>query len=199
MNLVVKSGSELSSKTLISEKLANLFIYFLIYSFIGWLAETIYMSIYHGHIVKRGFLIGPLCVVYGIGSISVIYVLNRVKSHPFLLFIGATIITSVVEFFAGVFLSLVSQKRLWDYSGNLFNLYGYICLRNSIMWGIISMFLIYIIHPNLIKFLCTIPVRIKEKIFYSTFIFLVLDVSVSIYSSLQGIDNIVWISQIFFG
>jgi len=199
MNLVVKSGSELSSKTLISEKLANLFIYFLIYSFIGWLAETIYMYIYHGHIVKRGFLIGPLCVVYGIGSISVIYVLNRVKSHPFLLFIGATIITSVVEFFAGVFLSLVSQKRLWDYSGNLFNLYGYICLRNSIMWGIISMFLIYIIHPNLIKFLCTIPVRIKEKIFYSTFIFLVLDVSVSIYSSLQGIDNIVWISQIFFG
>lgn len=199
MNLVVKSGSELSSKTLISEKLANLFIYFLIYSFIGWLAETIYMSIYHGHIVKRGFLIGPLCVVYGIGSISVIYVLNRVKSHPFLLFIGATIITSVVELFAGVFLSLVSQKRLWDYSGNLFNLYGYICLRNSIMWGIISMFLIYIIHPNLIKFLCTIPVRIKEKIFYSTFIFLVLDVSVSIYSSLQGIDNIVWISQIFFG
>ncbi len=198
MNLVVKSRSELSGKTLFSERITNLFICFLVYSFTGWLAETIYMSLYHGHIVKRGFLIGPLCAVYGVGSISVVYILNRIKSHPFLLFICASLMTSVVELFAGILLSQLIQKRLWDYSGNFGSIMGYICLRNTIMWGITSLFLIYIIHPKLLKFISSIPVSTREKIFYSAFVFLFLDVSISVYSSLQGVNNLVWISQVFF-
>ncbi len=198
MNLVVKSRSELSGKSLFSERIINLFICFLVYSFTGWLAETIYMSIYHGHIVKRGFLIGPLCAVYGLGSISVVYILNRIKAHPFLLFIGASLITSLVELFAGILLSQLMQKRLWDYSGNFGNIMGYICLRNTIIWGIMSLFLVYIIHPRLINFLWSIPVRTREKIFYSAFIFLFLDISISVYSSLQGVNNLVWITQVLF-
>ncbi len=198
MNLVIKSRSGLSGKTLFSERILNLFISFLVYSFTGWVAETIYMSIYHGHIVKRGFLIGPLCAVYGAGSISVVYILNRVKSHPFLLFICASLMTSLVELIAGILLSHLIQKRLWDYSGNFGSIMGYICLRNTIIWGIMSLFLIYIIHPLLLRFISSIPVRTREKIFYSTFIFLFLDVSISIYSSLRGVNNMVWISQVFF-
>lgn len=198
MNLVVKSNSELSGKTFFSDKIINLFICFLIYSITGWLIETIYMSIYHGHIVKRGFLIGPLCAVYGVGSISVVYILNRIKSHPFLLFAGASLITSLVELLAGILLSQLIEKRLWDYSSNFGNIMGYVCLRNTIIWGIMSMFVIYIIHPKLLKFVWAIPVRIREKIFYSTFIYLFLDVSISVYSSLQGVNNLVWISEVFF-
>ena len=37
-------------------------LYYLVYSFIGWLLETFYALTYSGQFVKRGFL-------YGIGTI----------------------------------------------------------------------------------------------------------------------------------
>ena len=38
-------------------------------AFIGWLLETIFVSIMAGHLVDRGFLIGPLCPIYGFGAL----------------------------------------------------------------------------------------------------------------------------------
>ncbi len=197
MNLVVKLRNELSSKSLLNEKLINLIISFLIYSFTGWVVETIYMSIYHGHMVKRGFLLGPLCVVYGIGSIFVVYVLDHIRSHPFLLFICASTLTTVVELLAGLLLSKLGTRRLWDYSGDFGNFMGYICVRNTIIWGVMSLFLVYIIHPVILKFITAIPAKTREIICYSAIIYLTLDISISVYSSLNGVNNLVWISQIF--
>lgn len=196
MNMVVKLRNELSGKSLLNEKLINLFICFILYSFTGWVAETIYMSIYHGHLVKRGFLIGPLCAVYGIGSVLVVYILNHIKSHPFLVFICAALITSVVELLAGLLLSILTSKRLWDYSGDFANFMGYICLRNSIIWGIMSLFLVYIIHPALLRFIALIPAKAREVICFSAVVWLSADISISVYSSLNGVNNLVWLSQV---
>ncbi len=197
MNLVYKPRRELSEKSLLNEKVINLFLSFLMYSFVGWVAETIYMSIYHGHIVKRGFLLGPLCVVYGIASILVIYSLSSFKSRPFLLFLTASALTSFIELIAGIFLSFFIDKRLWDYSGNFCNIMGYICLRNTIIWGVMSLFLVYIIHPAALKLLAAVPAKAKELFCFSVFIFLFLDIGISIYAGLRGINNLVLISQVF--
>ncbi|MDF2988877.1 MAG: putative rane protein [Eubacterium sp.] len=197
MNLVVKLRNELSSKSLLNEKLVNLLLGFLIYSFTGWVVETIYMSIYHGHIVKRGFLLGPLCVVYGFGSIFVVYILNNIRSHPFLLFICASAITTVVELLAGLLLSKLLTRRLWDYSGDFGNFMGYICVRNTVIWGVMSLFLIYIIHPVILKLIAAIPVKSREIICYSAIICLSLDISISVFTSLNGVNNLVWISEVF--
>ncbi len=199
MNLVFKPRSELSDKVLLNEKVINLFISFLMYSFVGWVTETIYMSIYHGHLVKRGFLIGPLCVVYGIASLLVIYSLNNIKSHPFLLFLSASVLTSLVELAAGLVLSNLVEKRLWDYSGNLGNFMGYICLRNTILWGVMSLFLVYVIHPTVLKIIAAVSAKVKELFCVCVFIFLFLDIGISIYAGLRGINNITLISQVFMG
>ena len=45
-------------------KTKTLFFYFLIYSFCGWILETIYAFITLGHFVKRGFLLGTVCHIY---------------------------------------------------------------------------------------------------------------------------------------
>ena len=49
-----------------------LFLMFMIYSIIGWIMETVGMSVYNKHFTLRGFLIGPYCPVYGIGAVTMI-------------------------------------------------------------------------------------------------------------------------------
>jgi uncharacterized membrane protein len=44
--------------------------WFLIYSFFGWIYETLYCSAKAGHFVSRGFLIGPFIPIYGICIVS---------------------------------------------------------------------------------------------------------------------------------
>ena len=50
----------------------ELFIYFFIYSIIGWMAEMIYCKLYDGKWSDRGFLYGPYCPIYGFGGLIVL-------------------------------------------------------------------------------------------------------------------------------
>ena len=40
---------------------------FFIYSFLGWLIESTKLSIQSKKFINRGFLLGPLCPIYGFG------------------------------------------------------------------------------------------------------------------------------------
>ncbi len=42
-------------------------LYFLIYSFGGWVVEVIFHAVALGKVINRGFLNGPVCPVYGFG------------------------------------------------------------------------------------------------------------------------------------
>jgi uncharacterized membrane protein len=148
------------------------------------------MSIYHGHLVKRGFLISPLCGVYGIGLILVVYILRAVKTNPFVLFLCSSVFTTVLELVTGILLDQLFSLRLWNYNERFANFMGFICLRNSIIWGLLALIVVYIIHPSVVKIITSMPVRVKELLCYSCFIFLTLDLIISIYTSLHGIDNI---------
>ena len=71
----------LTSKTT-KDKIIEYIIYFFIYSFIGWLIETIYALFVHGYFVKRGFLFGPICPIYGFGAVLLLLATKKLyKSH----------------------------------------------------------------------------------------------------------------------
>ena len=55
--------------------------YFLVYSFLGWVIESIYKSIRLKKIVNSGFLFGPLCPIYGFGAIIMYLFLDDVSSR----------------------------------------------------------------------------------------------------------------------
>ena len=50
----------------------NYMLYFFIYSFLGWVCESIYCSCLQKKIINRGFLNGPVCPVYGVGALIII-------------------------------------------------------------------------------------------------------------------------------
>lgn len=67
--------------------------YFIIYSIIGYLIETIYALVIYGVIESRqSFLYGPFCSIYGIGAVIMICALQKVKDKPHTLFLGGFIV-----------------------------------------------------------------------------------------------------------
>lgn len=133
--------------------LAYVFLVFLIYSFLGYLCEIIFCSINQKKIVNRGFLFGPYCPIYGVGSIFIIYCLSRFMKDPVIVFILGAVITSCLEYFTSFILEKIFHNKWWDYSGYKCNLNGRICLQNTLLFGLCSLIVIYVGNPRIFKLL----------------------------------------------
>ncbi len=59
--------------------LCQLILMFFVYGFLGWTCECLYCSIPAKKFINRGFLLGPICPVYGIGALLVIGILSPVS------------------------------------------------------------------------------------------------------------------------
>lgn len=140
-----------------------LLLYFFIYAIIGWLLETAYAYSTLGHFVKRGFLYGPLCPIYGWGAVILISCLKKYKTKPFILFLYSAIIFSVFEYVAGFALDALFSARWWDYTNDFLNLNGRISIFFSFAWGIIALIFIHFVHPFMEKKVKKILKKISIK------------------------------------
>ena len=113
--------------------------------------------------VDRGFLHGPWLPIYGFGGLIVDIFLVPVSSYPIVVFIAAVILTSVVEYIGSWGLEKIFSIKLWDYSRKKFNINGRVCLLNSTLFGIMSLFLVYVAYPWIEKALSAIPVLIARR------------------------------------
>ena len=134
--------------------------YFIVYSFAGWLLESIYKTFYNKKFVNSGFLIGPYCPIYGIGALIMLLTLSFLKEKPALLFISSFFILSCWEYFVGLFLEKAFKTKYWDYSNIKFNIQGRVCLKNSIYWGILGLVFIEILHPFIETQIKQVPINI---------------------------------------
>ena len=111
-------------------------IYFVIYAFLGWICEEIFCVVSTHEFVKRGFLFGPICPIYGYGAIILLFLLKDYKNKPVKLFFLSAIIFSVFEYITDFFLQALFSTKWWDYTGQFLNLNGRITLSFSLVWGI---------------------------------------------------------------
>lgn len=128
-------------------KLYEILIYFIIYSFLGWVMESTVRTIAERKLINTGFLRGPFCPIYGIGAIIMFLFLDSLENKPVILFFVAIIVLTIWEYVVGVLLEKMFQTKYWDYSNKKFNFQGRICLSNSICWGILGVVFVKYIHP----------------------------------------------------
>jgi len=123
----------------------NIFYLFIISSFLGWFTEVIFSLFRKKMFVNRGFLYGPICPIYGIGVVIIYLFLDyftdfAVNTSSYItylaIFIIIAIVTTVLEYITGYTMEKLFHARWWDYSENLFNINGYVCLKFTILWGI---------------------------------------------------------------
>lgn len=129
------------------------FLIFFIYSVLGWLMESLYVSICQKKTVNRGFLIGPYCPIYGCGSLIMILYLEQYKNNILTVFILGLTICSFLEYITSYLMERIFKARWWDYSNQKFNLNGRICGKNAILFGIGGILVIYLTQPIIEKLL----------------------------------------------
>lgn len=158
----------------------NLWTYFIIYSIAGWILESIYRSFCEKKIINTGFLKGPFCPIYGIGSIIMFIVLEKFKSNIILIFIISFITLSLWEYIVGLYLEKFFKTKYWDYSDHKINLNGRVCLTNSIAWGVLGIIFIKYVHPFVQSKLLVMNTTVIRCVIYMISIIFIVDAIINI-------------------
>ena len=158
----------------------EIMIYFITYSFLGWVMESIFRSICERKLINTGFLIGPFCPIYGVGAIIMLLFLKNFSNNILLLFVVSIIVLTIWEYLVGVLLEKMFHTKYWDYSNNKFNFQGRICLMNSLFWGILGVVFVKFIHLMIENLISKIDIRILAFVYSIIAIVMIVDMIVSI-------------------
>lgn len=86
------------TKAVLGTDVYHIIQWFLIYSILGWVVESIYMSICNRKLTNRGFVRGPICPIYGVGALTVYFLLRPVDHNLYLLYLMGCIIPTLLEY-----------------------------------------------------------------------------------------------------
>lgn len=137
---------------------------FFIYSILGFVFEGLFTLITKNHF-SSGILYGPWTPVYGFGAILTIIISKKIfkKIHQnkiietIITFIVLTLVLTLIEWLGGILIEFLFHETLWNYKDYKFNIGKYISLEMSLIWGIISILIIYFIKPIIDKIENKIP------------------------------------------
>lgn len=158
----------------------KMFLYFLIFSFSGWFMEVLFKFIQYGKLVNRGFLVGPICPIYGVCGVTFYYIFSNISYNPFIVFAISFLFCAVIEYLTSYVLELLFHARWWDYSHKKFNINGRICLRNLFFFGIMGIFCVYFYDSFVFYLIDLIPTNLISIITVVLFVLLLIDIFMSI-------------------
>ena len=129
-----------------------------LYSFLGFTLESFYFK-YINVNAHSSIFTGPYTLVYGFGMLFCLLIYNYLPDlNLFIYYLLFTVTTSLIEYIGGHVINKLLKIDKWDYSNFKFHFGKYICLRNSLIWGLLSTFIVIYIHPYLsTNVLLTIP------------------------------------------
>lgn len=133
---------------------------FVTYSFVGFILEILYARSTKGRGDRKCLLVLPLCPVYGLGACAILLLPSWVDASPLLLMALGGVTATAAEYLMAVFYEDGLGIAFWDYAGLPGNIHGRVCLPFTLAWSLLSLPLVYWVHPLLLPFLSTIPAPI---------------------------------------
>jgi uncharacterized membrane protein len=163
---------------------ARLYFILLIFAFVGWIWETVHVSMLAGKLVDRGFLFGPICPIYGL-TMVIAYLLIGMPQKPKgilkstegkwyqypLYGIAAIMLPTLVELVVGYGCERLFDIRLWDYSHYVvtvegeeipLHFMGYIALPISLIWLVLIFVAMGFFFPVLLKLMERISPKVTK-------------------------------------
>ena len=130
------------------------FLWFMLYSFVGWLYESILCSVAGRKLVNRGFLNGPVCPIYGVGAVAVDLLAVLLQGrHPVQQFLAFSASGAAVEYFGSLFQERCFGTFSWDYSQDFLNLGGRVSLQTALVWGALGFLFVWLAFPGISRLL----------------------------------------------
>ena len=129
------------------------FVWFIIYSFMGWIYESTYCTIRKHHWENRGFLHGPIVPIYGVGALlaSILFsefpISGMQEASNLKIFLICFFGSIVLEYTTSWALEKLFHAYWWDYSNVICNINGRVCLPASIGFGLAGILVVRVIYP----------------------------------------------------
>lgn len=158
---------------------------FFIYAFLGYICEVIYCSIGQKKLVNRGYLYMPICPIYGCGAILILSIMWPIRHMWYLVFPLGILLTSLLEYVTSYLMELLFHMRWWDYSKRKWNINGRVCLRNSLLFGLLVMIVVYAIQPILVSWISQMSSSALRITYSFLLFFLLVD---TIFSTIKNIN-----------
>lgn len=147
--------------------LSKMVLEFMVFSLLGWIYETIYTIIKTKKWDNRGFLFGPICPIYGVGAVAVIWLVRVLRIFHidytwWLIFIIAFIGSAFLEYGTSWLLEKLFHAYWWDYDDMPMNINGRICVPASILFGVVGNLIAFYVVPLLDQYESYIPEILAE-------------------------------------
>ncbi len=168
--------------------LINLVLMFFIFSFIGWVYESIIQVAYVGHVVNRGTLYGPWLPIYGVGGTLALIVLKKLRAHPLLTFLAAMVVCGIVEYVTATLIYDFTGLSYWTYKGYFFNIQGRVCLEGLLVFGLGCSAVIYLLAPITDSLLNRVPVKVRRLIAAFLVAAFLVDIGFTLFNPRVGPD-----------
>ena len=150
-----------------------------IYSFLGWVCETIVSTIKKKKFINRGFSNGPFCLVYGVAAVLIALTMDDLIDNPVFLFLGCGSLCTLIEWVTGKTLERMNQHKWWDYSKKRWNFDGYICLQYSLLWAVLGVISILYGNQLCLTIYHAIPRLIRTILLWAFLVVILLDIVAS--------------------
>jgi len=168
----------------------QLLFLFMMYSLIGWLWETPFVSIKEKKLINRGFLTGPYIPIYGASFVSIVLLLNYLNAYInfasiqgiLLQVFSIAIITAIWEYITSYLLEKIFNARWWDYSYKKYNINGRVALSSTLFFGIGGFLLYNFVNPVLVDFYYNISTNL---LIYGFTVFYVIFLTDSVVTLIQ--------------
>lgn len=148
---------------------------FMIYSMLGWLVESIYMSICNRKVTNRGFGKGPFCPIYGFGGVLGYLILHPLEGRYIQLYIAGALIATAFEFLVGKLMLVLFGELWWDYNDKPLNYKGIVCLESTIAWGFYAVIIIMFLNAKVMNFIDQYSYELGVKVCMAVFAVAALD------------------------
>lgn len=141
------------------------FWYFSGYGFLGYLLEKLFAWATRApHRVRKGFLLAPVCPVYGLAMCALLALGAEDAGSPWELYLLSAITATAVEYAVHFFCEAVLGVRFWDYSGTKMDLNGRICLPFSLAWGLLGALAVRLVQPTMAALAARIPLAVTNTV-----------------------------------
>ena len=154
---------------------------FFVYSILGYIFEILFGFITGASNPESGVLYGPWTPIYGIASILIILISEKLFKNlhmkrwqeTLLVFLLIVPVLMLLEWLGGALIEVVFGFTFWEYSNYTFEVAKYTCFEMGIVWGVMGIVFIYVIRPYLDKYIKKIPLGLTfliSVLFVSDFI-----------------------------
>ena len=158
---------------------------FYVFSILGWVYESIFVSVRTKKPVNRGFLVGPMLPLYGTGATLVYVLLRPVSLYPSLLYVAGMLIATVIEYITSYVLEKLFHAKWWDYSTAPYNINGRIAIIPSMFWGFLTLFLFDVLEPFAKWLIGLIPESTDQKILAVLIVISAIDLTYTVIETIN--------------